>query len=486
MKVSKKIFIIFSMILLSVSPVTSLGKDIKWVLERPVIPVLVKKPANPVMKITLIRTDNQPYVIRQIDLDLLGSTNVADIVSVAIYGAKKNGLIDTSRLLCNALPATQKMSFTNEVQVNQDSLSFWVAVTLKDTVSLDHRVQVNCNRVKTTKGNLKILDKTSKPLRVGVAVRQKGQDGCISSRIPGLATSNKGTLLAIFDARYDYPRDLQGNIDIALHRSTDKGVTWQPIQTVLDMGKWGGLPQKYNGVSDACILVDKNTGDIYVAGLWMHGLLDKDGKWIEGLNENSTNWTHQWKGRGSQPGTGLKETSQFMIAKSTDDGLSWGFPDNITSKTKRPEWWLFAPAPGQGITLTDGTLVFPTQGRDENGFPFSNITYSKDHGKTWVTSNPAYQDVTECSVVQLGDGALMLNMRDNRNRGNKDVNGRRICTTIDLGESWKEHPTSRRALVEPTCMASLHRHEYMEEGKKKNIGFFSTNIVVPDIPALHP
>ena len=57
--------------------------------------------------------------------------------------------------------------------------------------------------------------------------------------------------------------------------------------------------------------------------------------------------------------------------------LSWGFPDNITSKTKRPEWWLFAPAPGQGITLTDGTLVFPTQGRDENGLPFSNITYSK-------------------------------------------------------------------------------------------------------------
>lgn len=402
----------------------------------------------------------------------MGSTNVADIVSVAIYGAKKNGLIDTSRLLCNALPATQKMSFTNEVQVNQDSLSFWVAVTLKDTVSLDHRVQVNCNRVKTTKGNLKILDKTSKPLRVGVAVRQKGQDGCISSRIPGLATSNKGTLLAIFDARYDYPRDLQGNIDIALHRSTDKGVTWQPIQTVLDMREWGGLPQKYNGVSDACILVDKNTGDIYVAGLWMHGLLDKDGKWIEGLNENSTNWTHQWKGRGSQPGTGLKETSQFMIAKSTDDGLSWGFPDNITSKTKRPEWWLFAPAPGQGITLTDGTLVFPTQGRDENGLPFSNITYSKDHGKTWVTSNPAYQDVTECSVVQLGDGALMLNMRDNRNRGNKDVNGRRICTTIDLGESWKEHPTSRRALVEPTCMASLHRHEYMEEGKKKSMLLF--------------
>ena len=237
--------------------------------------MLVKKPTNPVMKITLIRTDNQPYVIRQIDLDLLGSTNVADIVSVAIYGAKKNGLIDTSRLLCNALPATQKMSFTNEVQVNQDSLSFWVAVTLKDTVSLTHRISVNCSRIKTSRGELKVSNKDVVPLRVGMALRQKGQDGIVSSRIPGLATSNNGTLLAIFDARYDLTRDLQGNIDIALHRSFDKGLTWQPIQTVLDMGEWGGLPQKFNGVSDACILVDKNTNDIYICLLYTSDAADE-------------------------------------------------------------------------------------------------------------------------------------------------------------------------------------------------------------------
>ena len=29
----------------------------------------------------------------------------------------------------------------------------------------------------------------------------------------------------------------------------------------------------------------KNTNDIYIAGLWMHGALDDNGKWIEGLNE---------------------------------------------------------------------------------------------------------------------------------------------------------------------------------------------------------
>ncbi len=54
MKVRREILIIFSMILLLVLPATSLGKEIKWVLERPVIPVLVKKPASPVIKGTLI------------------------------------------------------------------------------------------------------------------------------------------------------------------------------------------------------------------------------------------------------------------------------------------------------------------------------------------------------------------------------------------------------------------------------------------------
>ena len=43
----------------------------------------------------------------------------------------------------------------------------------------------------------------SSELRAGVAVRQHKQDGVHTSRIPGLATSTKGTLLAIYDARYE-------------------------------------------------------------------------------------------------------------------------------------------------------------------------------------------------------------------------------------------------------------------------------------------
>lgn len=138
------------------------------------------------------------------------------------------------------------------------------------------------------------------------------------------------------------------------------------------------------------------------------------------------------------------------------------------------EWWLWAPAPGNGITLEDGTLVFPTQGRDKAGEPFSNITFSRDGGITWKTSVPAYTNTTECAVVQLDDGSLMLNMRNNRNRNNEGPdNGRAVAVTGNLGETWTMHPTSQNALVEPVCMASLYKHVYLKDGIRKSILFFS-------------
>src|SRR3546814_14958460 len=110
---------------------------------------------------------------------------------------------------------------------------------------------------------------------------------------------------------------------------------------------------------------------------------------------------------------------------------------------KPAECWLWAPAPGNGITLDDGTLVFPTQGRDASGEPFSNITYSKDGGKTWRTSSPAldvHGGTTECAVVQLADGSLMLHMRATRNRGHEEPdNGRDIAVPRELGDTWQGH-----------------------------------------------
>lgn len=446
--------------------------SVKVEVSSPVLPVLTGKAHNPVQKIHLIRENPEDYTLEKVILSLKGTTDTSDIEKVSLFMAGDNEKFETNNPVGEAQPATKKITFTDQFPVTEDTLTLWIAVTLKENIDLTHRVKVECAGIHTDKGKVNIPAHDTEGLRVGVAMRQHKQDGVHTSRIPGLETSKEGTLMAIYDARYDSGRDLQGHMDIAMNRSFDGGRTWEPLQVVLDMNEWGNMPEKYNGVSDACILVDENCGDIYVAGLWMYGVLDKEtGKWVEGLTEDSTRWIHQWQTMGSQPGFDVKQTSQFLITKSTDDGLTWSKPINITY-AKKEEWWLYAPAPGHGITLADGTLVLPTQGRDETGMPFSNITWSKDGGKTWTASNPATKNTTECMAVELSDGSIMLNMRDNRNRGNDEVNGRSIFITTDLGETWTEHPTSRSALIEPTCMASIHRHRYFEEGEEKSVMLF--------------
>lgn len=104
--------------------------------------------------------------------------------------------------------------------------------------------------------------------------------------------------------------------------------------------------------------------------------------------------------------------------------------------------------------------------RDLQGRMAIGLSRSTDRGRTWHASAPAASQTTECAVAELGDGLLMLNMRNNRRTG------RVVCTTADLGESWQVHPTSEKALVEPVCMASLHRHVYTEKGTARSVLLF--------------
>jgi sialidase-1 len=447
------------------------------------VPVLIKKKDNPVLRIMVYNAGPQSSYTDGFQLLLHGTTDLKDIKRVKLYYAGKDSsftsLISTDKmkLVGSKELISDVMWVGDEQELTVGANVFWVSVELNEKADLLHKIFVSAlasmqghqNPVKIPTGN-------AQPLRLGYAIRQHNDDGVHTYRIPGLSTAKDGTLLAIYDARRESARDLQGDIDIVVNRSTDKGRTWLPMQVVIDMGAWGGLPQKFNGVSDANILVDKKTGNIFIAGLWMHGLLDSTGKWIEGLTDTSTVWNHQWKAKGSQPGFDVKQSSQFMIVKSTDNGKTWSQPVNLTKQLKQEDWWLLAPAPGAGITLQDGTLVFPTEGRDKKGSAFSCITYSKDGGATWHTTKQAINDevTTENMAVELSDGSIMLNMRCNKNaKDTGSTNGRVVAVTKDLGLSWTKHPTSHGALPEPVCMASIIRHDYVVKGKKRSVLLFS-------------
>ncbi len=459
------------------------AQKMQVIQERLQVPVLKGKALNPLLKLKVIPSDNEaPVFLKHIMLSAVGTTKIDDIKHIYVYHAIKDSTFGHFGTLNNAVLIGELSGPTGsnqQIEINQ-SLGkgikyLWLAVELNENADLLNRIDLKATAVTFDKGQVKLPASKTEANRIGIALRSHKQDGVHTHRIPGLATAKDGSLLAVYDLRRDTGRDLQGNIDIGVSRSLDKGKTWLPMEVAMDMGTWGGLPEKFNGVSDASILVDKNTGNIFIAGLWMYGVINEDGKWLEGLNEGSKDWNHQWKTKGSQPGFDVKQTSQLLIVKSEDNGKTWSEPINLTRMCKKEEWWLWAPAPGQGITLKDGTLVFPTQGRDATGKAFSNLTYSKDGGNTWVSTNPATEEsTTENMAVELSDGTVMLNMRSNANtKDTSSTNGRAVSVTKDLGKSWKIHPTNHGGLIEPTCMASIIRHDFTKNGKKKSVLLFS-------------
>lgn len=446
------------------------------------VPVLIQKKDNPVLRISIRISGNTANTsLNELLFSAAGSSDLKDIKAARLYYAGADSGVtnlnnpEKMQVFGSIDHIAEKMRIRGEQRLAAGNHFFWLSFELNDRADMLHVIQVK-GLSATLSGKQTIITGSSPgQLKIGFALRKHNQDSVHTYRIPGLATAKDGSLLAIYDVRRESGRDLQGDIDIGLSRSVDQGNTWLPMKVVIDMGKWGGLPEKFNGVSDACILVDKQTGNIFIAGLWMHGVLNEDGKWVEGLNEESKTWNHQWRGKGSQPGFDVKQSAQFMMVKSTDNGKTWSAPVNLTRMCKQEDWWLWAPAPGHGITLSDGTLVFPTQGRDKTGKGFSNITYSRDGGNTWKTATPALtESTTENMAVELSDGSIMLNMRSNKNRTDTgNTNGRAVAVTKDLGMSWKEHPGSHGALPEPTCMASIIRHDYVLNGQKKSILLFS-------------
>ena len=309
---------------------------------------------------------------------------------------------------------------------------FWISVQMKPDAPLLAKLSV-AGVEAVVNGKKTAVDYRSPGVvrRMGYGVRHAGDDRSMAYRIPGIATTNAGTLIGVYDIRWNSSADLQERIDIGVSRSTDKGQTWEPMRIAMSFGETDGLPAGQNGVGDPAVLVDKNTGTVWAIAAWAHGM------------GNGRAWTN------SMPGMEPAETPQLMLVRSDDDGRSWSEPINITKQVKDPSWCFLLQGPGRGITMRDGTLVFAIQFIDSDRMPHSGIMYSRDHGQTWHIHNPARSNTTEAQVAEVEPGVLMLNMRDNRG------GARAVMTTADFGQTWTEHASHRTALREPVCMASL-------------------------------
>lgn len=444
-------------------------------VKSPQIPILIERHDNVLFYMRL--NANETKVLDNVTVNFGKDVNLNNIKSLKLYYSGTEALQDrgkgrfapveyiSSHNPGNTLSANPSYSvMKSEVTKIKNTIVlegkqklfpgvnfFWVSLEMKENTPISSVLTASVASVKADGKNLpvKSVSQDNMVRRMGVGVRHAGDDGSAAFRIPGLVTSNKGTLLGVYDVRYNSSVDLQEHIDIGLSRSTDGGQTWEKMRIPMAFGEYDGLPSAQNGVGDPSILVDTKTNTIWIVAAWTHGMGNQRAWWS----------SHQ--------GMDLNNTAQLVMVKSTDDGKTWSEPINITEQVKLPEWYFLLQGPGRGITMSDGTLVFPIQFIDKTRIPNAGIMYSKDGGKTWKIHNHARTNTTEAQVAEVEPGVLMLNMRDNRG------GSRAVYTTADLGKTWKEHESSRTALREPVCMASLISVKAEDNVLGKDILIFS-------------
>jgi len=271
---------------------------------------------------------------------------------------------------------------------------------------------------------------------------QSGSGGYHTYRIPALAATTKGTVLAFCEGRKQSGSD-SGDVDLLLRRSVDNGRAWSDRKVVRNDAD--------NTCGNPAPVVDRETGTVWLLSTWNHGG-DHERQIIDQKS---------------------RDTRRVFVMSSTDDGDTWSRPREITADVKKPGWTWYATGPGSGIQIQRGAhagrlVVACDHIEAGTRHYYSHVIFSDDHGQTWTLGGRSPKpQVNECEVVETADGRLMLNMR-NYDRSRK---ARQIAFSNDGGESWLDQHFDA-TLVEPICQASIQRYSW-PGGSDENVILFS-------------
>jgi sialidase-1 len=260
----------------------------------------------------------------------------------------------------------------------------------------------------------------------------------------------------------DPRRDEKAPIDLVMRRSADNGRTWEPM-AVIDSGF------RPNGdlvdLADPTPVLDAVTGTVFLFY----------GQWPDVAPR------YPAYGQSTDPEHG---NQVVWVRSSTDNGKTWSdrkqvvYPDE-PDKTSDGLYWRHAePGPGSGIQLLwqgdearNGRLIVPAK-RAGSSTPDGPVTvepfvyYSDDHGETWqvgnVTPGP---DANESEVVELSDGTVLLDARQDRGEF------RRRHLSADGGVTWG--PDNRAQVPLTPVDGSLARYSAKRAGHDRDRVLFS-------------
>ncbi len=278
---------------------------------------------------------------------------------------------------------------------------------------------------------------------------QRHHNGEVNYRIPAMAVSTKGTIIAMCNGRTGTPLDGCEYCTIVARRSTDGGKTWEPETTVREI--------PYRSIFTGSAVVDPTNGEIMF-------------------------FCHQWpmRERAKRLYTDLESDDAyegFAVLRSTDDGKTWKF-ERLTFKPGAfcesadpcgsDTGFMISKGPFKGRLIVPARSGAPVEtmerfceknhlrmgwyDKSADGGPqrvgCNTVIYSDDHGKTWTVGGIERPGTGEACLAELSDGTLYL---DSRIPGGFRVAAR----STDGGENFTELTVTPVVCPNSGCAASI-------------------------------
>ncbi len=268
----------------------------------------------------------------------------------------------------------------------------------------------------------------AEPLFTQTDVFVSGKDGYDTYRIPALEAAKDGTLIAFAEARKYGGADPgfgKQDIDLVCKSSADRGASWSEMKVIEDPGElWSA--------ANPATVVDRSNGRV-----WLFYLRSRPGR--------ST--------LTSRPGT---DDMQTLARWSDDSGRTWSDPLDLTAVGRDmndKQWRASVPGPGGAIQTRHGRLLVPMWKS-----PFATFAmFSDDHGRTWKRGDlvPGAQGGDECQVVELADGRVLMDIRQETGPS------RWLAESADGGATWGQ---PRPGLAVTPVMCAIERFTLPAEG----------------------
>ncbi len=300
----------------------------------------------------------------------------------------------------------------------------------------------------------------SKTFSQETTVFQNEENGYKCFRIPAIVSDKDGNLLAFAEGRKTSCADF-GDVDIVLKISDDNGLTWSAIQIVADYEQ-----NQVGNPAPVFDFMDKDYPDGRLFLFYNTGIASE-----QAVREG-------------------KAIREIWYKTSTDNGITWSEPTNITEFVSKPnkievnpkynfkeDWRSYANTPGHAIQLRYskkyiGTIFvaanhsFGTPQKDFKDY-YSHAFYTTDHAKTWkITPNIPIKGSNEATAVELSEGKILINCR---NQSGEPKN--RILATYKLGSKKWNNVRFAKDLPDPVCQGSMI--DYINHSGKQTKIYFS-------------